>query len=176
MTLGYDKRDYFETEIKNRVDIVLPRKTSNILISGKSGSGKSQSCRWYIWQLLHSKESLVYLSDYKGGEEYEPFEGSASYASGERALAMIDDFYRLFTEIRRQKIRLEKHITLFVEEWFGLVSYAESQSKKLKSELLAHVGEILAVARGLNLGLMLAVQRACASVFDSGSGGQFRGV
>lgn len=96
MTLGYDKQDYFETKIKNKVDIVLPRKTSNILISGKSGSGKSQSCRWYIWQLLHNKESLVYLSDYKGGEEYEPFEGSASYASGERALAMIDDFYRLF--------------------------------------------------------------------------------
>ena len=34
MTLGYDKQDYFETEIKNKVNIFLPRKTSNILIAG----------------------------------------------------------------------------------------------------------------------------------------------
>ena len=70
MILGYDRNDWEQFQIKNPVEIVLPKKTSNILIAGKSGSGKSLSARWYLWQLLHNRESLVYIADYKAGEEY----------------------------------------------------------------------------------------------------------
>ena len=92
MILGYDRNDWEQFQIKNPVEIVLPKKTSNILIAGKSGSGKSLSARWYLWQLLHNRESLVYIADYKAGEEYEAFEGSPSYASGEKAFDMINGF------------------------------------------------------------------------------------
>ncbi|RHG73150.1 hypothetical protein DW243_04285 [Mediterraneibacter gnavus] len=176
MILGYDRNDWEQFQIKNPVEIVLPKKTSNILIAGKSGSGKSLSARWYLWQLLHNRESLVYIADYKAGEEYEAFEGSPSYASGEKAFDMINDFYQFFTEVRSRKLRLQQHYTLFIEEWFGLLTYAENQSKKLKTELMAKISELLSVARGLNIGVIIALQRADASLFGSGAREQFQCV
>ena len=94
MILGYDLEDWKQFQIKNPVEIVLPKKTSNILVSGKSGSGKSLSIRGWVWQLLHNRESLVYIADYKAGEEYEACEGSPSYAYGEQAFDMVDGFYQ----------------------------------------------------------------------------------
>ncbi len=176
MILGYDLGDWKQFGIKNSVEITLPKKTSNILIAGKSGSGKSLSARWNVWQLLHTRESLVYIADYKAGEEYEAFEGSPSYASGEQVFNMIDSFYQFFTEVRNGRIRLKKHYTIFVEEYFGLLTYAENQSKKLKTELMAKIGEILAVGRGLNIGIMLCVQRADSALFTSGTREQFQCV
>ncbi|WP_346662446.1 hypothetical protein [uncultured Merdimonas sp.] len=176
MILGYQLSDYQEYGLKVPVSITLAKQTSSILIAGKSGSGKSLSARWYLWQLLSSGESAVYISDYKAGEEYEAFEGSPAYASGQDAIQMILDFYDFFTEIRRRRIRLKKHYTLFIEEYFGLLTYAETQSKKLKTEIMSKVGEILAVSRALNTGLMVCVQRADAANFASGSREQFQAV
>ena len=169
MILGYDRNDWEQFQIKNPVEIVLPKKTSNILIAGKSGSGKSLSARWYLWQLLHNRESLVYIADYKAGEEYEAFEGSPSYPSGEQVFDMIESFYQFFTEVRTNRKRLKTHYTLFIEEWFGLLTYAESRDKKMKSKLLSMVGEILAVGRGLNIGVIIALQRADAAVAQESS-------
>lgn len=176
MLLGYRKSDYDRCNIKVPVNITLAKQTSNILIAGKSGSGKSLSTRWYLWNMLHTNESVCYIADYKGGTEYETFEGSLSYASGEEALKLIDDFYTFFTEVRNNRIRLSKHYTLFIEEWFGLLTYAETKNKKLKTELMAKVGEILSVARGLNLGIVLCIQRADSSNFSAGSREQFQCV
>jgi len=176
MILGYRMSDYQEYGLKVPVSIILAKQTSSILIAGKSGSGKSLSARWYLWQMLSSGESTVYISDYKAGEEYEPFEGLSAYASGSDAIQMIFDYYDFFTEIRSKRIRLEKHYTLFIEEYFGLLTYAETQSKKLKTEIMSKVGELLAVSRGLNMGIILCVQRADATNFASGSREQFQAV
>ena len=174
MKLGYYLHDYEECRIKIPLSITLPKKISNILIAGKSGSGKSQSLIWYIWEILSCKESVVYIADYKAGEEYEAFEGIPSYASGSCAIQMIRDFYEFFTVVRDSRIRLHKHYTLVIEEWFGLLTYCETQDKKLKNELMAKIGEILSVARGLNLGVVLCLQRADASLFSTGTREQFQ--
>ncbi len=176
MKIGYLLSDYVETGLQVPLCITLPRKTSNILIAGKSGSGKSLSARWYLWNMLHTGESLCFVADYKGGEEFETLEGSPSYASGEDAIKMIDDFYELFTTVRSNRVKLKRHYTLFIEEWFGLLTYAETHSKKLKTDLMAKVGELLAVSRGLNLGVIVCVQRADASLFSSGTREQFQCV
>lgn len=176
MLLGYDREDFEKYEIKIPVQIPLEKACSNVLIAGKSGSGKSLSARWYLWQLLYKQESVTFIADYKAGEEYEAFGGSPSYASGKDAIQMIRDFYEFFTEVRNHRIRLRKHYTLFVEEWFGLLTYAETQDKKLKTELMAKVGELLAVSRGLNMGVFLCVQRADSSNFSAGSREQFQCV
>ena len=52
MIIGYDKEDFQEFGVKNPVNIVLPKKTSSILVAGCSGSGKSLSMLFYIWQVL----------------------------------------------------------------------------------------------------------------------------
>lgn len=176
MIIGYHKEDFENYKIKVPVCITLEKKESNILITGKSGSGKSLSTRWYLWNMLHNKESVCYIADYKGGTEYETFEGTPAYATGEDAIKMIEDFYLFFTEVRKNRLRLTKHYSLFIEEWFGLLTYAETKNKKLKTELMSKVGEILSVARGLNLGIILCIQRADSSNFSSGARDQFQCV
>lgn len=176
MIIGYDAELWQKYHVRMPVCITLPKKTSNILVAGKSGSGKSLSARWYLYQMLHDRESRVYIADYKAGEEYEALEGSLSYASGEDAFQMVRDFYGLFQEIRRKRIRPSQHYTLFIEEWFGLLTYAEGRDKKLKAELMSMVGEILAVGRGLNFGVMLCVQRADSQHFSAGTRDQFQVV
>lgn len=86
---------------------------------------------------------------------------------------MILDFYDFFTEVRSKRLRLKQHYTLFIEEMSGLLNYAETQSKKLKTELQAKIGELLAISRGLNMGVIVCVQRADASLFSSGAREQF---
>lgn len=176
INLGYDAEVLHAYQIKVPVCTTLPKKTSHILVAGKSGSGKSLSARWYLYQMLYNRESRVYIADYKAGEEYEAFEGSPSYASGEEAFQMVRDFYGLFQEVRKNRLRLRTHYTLFVEEWFGLLTYAENRDKKWKAELMSMVGEILAVGRGLNFGVMMCVQRADASLFNTGMREQFQAV
>lgn len=176
MILGYRLDDYQECRIKTPVHVTLPKKTSSLLIAGRSGSGKSTAALWYIWNLLKRSESSVYVSDYKAGEEYEAFEGSPAYASGADAVEMIRDYYRLFCAVREHRARLRQHHTLFIEEWFGLLGYCENQSKKLKTELQQTVGEMLAVSRGLNMGIFCCVQRADAALFSQGAREQFQAV
>ena len=176
MILGYDRTDFLLCGLKLPRLLTFGEAISSLLIAGKSGSGKSLSLRWYIYQLLAEQESMVYVADYKGGSEYAPFEGSHAYASGEAAFRMIEDYYTFFTAARDHRIRSPTHYTLVVEEWLGILTYAETQSKKLRGELTAKIGEILAVGRGLNIGLILCVQRADAALFSNGSREQFQAV
>ncbi len=176
MVTGYLREEYSLHGIRVPITITLSRKISSILIAGKSGSGKSLAARWYLWNMLHTGESLCYIADYKGGEEYEAFEGSPSYASGEDALKMVNDFYDFFKTVRSSRIQLRKHYTLFIEEWFGLLTYAETKSKSLKAELMSKVGEMLAVSRGLDIGLLICVQRADVALFSNGAREQFQCV
>lgn len=176
INLGYLLLDYKEYEMKIPLPITMPKKTCNLLIAGKSGSGKSLSARWYLWQMVRKRESYVFIADYKGGEEYEMLEGSPSYASGEEAIQMIEAFYELFTRIRNRHRKPPRHLVLYIEEWLGLLTYAETKDKKLKNSLMAKIAEILSVGRGLDLGVVLTVQRADASLFCSGSREQFQCV
>lgn len=176
MNFGYLLHEYQAMGLKLPQRVTLGTSIAHLLIAGKSGSGKSLSLRWYLYQLLKNQESTIYIADYKGGTEYEAFEGSPSYASGLRAFDMVEQFYQFFSFVRNNRIRLKQHYTLVVEEWLGLLTYAETQDKKLRASLMAKVGEILAVGRGLNIGLILCVQRADASLFSNGSREQFQAV
>ena len=176
MMLGYQKKDLFVYNVKIPLIIKLPKKTSNILIAGKSGSGKSLSTLYYIAQLIKNDESLVFIADYKAGEEYEMLEVNGAYASGEEAVALIQKYYEFFSLIRERRVRLNNHYSLVIEEYSGLLNWLEMKDKKLKNVIMAMVAEMLSVGRGLNIGVILCVQRADATYFSNGARDQFQCV
>lgn len=177
MVLGYSLADWAEFHVKTPIVTDL-RKNPHCLITGKSGSGKSQSFLWYAFHILDNEESLLYLADFKAGKEYAPLKGSPSYACADDAVSMIYDYYDLYTVMRRRPNPDMPHITLAVEEWFGLLGYIESIDKKKKNDLMAKVGEILALGRGIGngIGIFLMVQRADSSNFSAGSREQFQNI
>ena len=67
MIIGYDAELWQKYHVRMPVCITLPKKTSNILVAGKSGSGKSLSARWYLFHMSYNRESRVYIADYKAG-------------------------------------------------------------------------------------------------------------
>ncbi|MBE7727479.1 MAG: hypothetical protein E7244_24800 [Enterocloster citroniae] len=121
---------------------------------------------------------MLYLSDFKQGKEYRALQGSASYSCADDAVSMIQDFYRLYSFMRQSPALSLPHVTLVIEEWFGLLGYIEGQDKKKKTDLMAKVGEILALGRGIGngIGVILMVQRADSSNFSAGSREQFQNI
>lgn len=176
MILGYDRKIWKEFKIKAPVRMTLGKNYAHLLLSGCSGSGKSYCALWYLWQLLYHHESNVYIADYKAGEEYSFLEGSPSYASGENAFQILEDFYQFFSEVRKNRIRLKQNYTLFVEEYFGILTYAETVSKKKKTEILTQISELLAVGRGLGIKIIICVQRADSNNFHAGARDNFQCV
>lgn len=166
MILGYLKNEYINYGVKVPVSITLAKQISSILICGKSGSGKTLSVEWYLWNMLNNHESIAFVSDYKADEALSFLEGSSSYASASEAVKMIEDFYEFFSVIRNNRIRLNTHYTIIIEEWAGLVN---SSPKQLKVQLQEKLAEIMMVGRGLNIGVILCVQRADATLFSSGA-------
>lgn len=177
MVLGYSLLDWEEYGIKTEIHTSL-NKNPHCLIAGKSGSGKSQSFLWYTYHILQKGESLLYISDFKSGREYHSLHGSSSYACADDAIAMIYDYYELYTQMRKGDCSKIPHITLAIEEWFGLLSYIESRDKKQKTDLMTKVGEILALGRGIGngIGIFLLVQRADSSNFSAGGREQFQNL
>lgn len=175
MKIAYDLAEWVEMGLKLPISISLPKKDAHLLIAGKSGSGKSLSCQYFMRQALKDAESQIFVADYKAGEEYAMLEGCPSYASGDTAVDMITDFYDFFQVLREKRRCPELHYTLFVEEYFGLLNFIEiKHGKKERTDLMQKVGELLAVSRGYNLGVWIAVQRADASLFAAGARDNFQ--
>ena len=120
----------------------------------------------------------MYLADFKAGKEYAPLKGCSAYSCADSAVSMIYNYYELYSEIRHHQNPEIGHVTLVIEEWFGLLSYIESIDKKQKNDLMAKVGEILALGRGIGngIGIFLLVQRADSSNFSAGSREQFQNL
>lgn len=177
MNLGYCLPDFEQYGIKRPILTDLVR-CPHTLISGKSGSGKSQTFLWYAYQMLMEKESWLYFSDFKGGKEYGQLRGNHAYAYADQAVQMIYDYYEVYTKFRKEADPACPHLTLAVEEWSGLLNYIESKDKKQKADLMGKVGEMLALGRGIGngIGIALMVQRADSSNFSAGSREQFQNI
>lgn len=177
MLIGYNLPEWENHAIKLPIQTDLS-KNPHSLITGKSGSGKSQSFLWYTYHLLDTGESMAYIADFKAGREYAPLRGCPSYTSADSAVEMIRKYYELYSLLRVCGGLKIPHMTLSIEEWFGLLGYMESRDKKLKTELMAKVGEILALGRGIGngIGITILVQRADSSNFSAGSREQFQNI
>ncbi|WP_312502924.1 hypothetical protein [Lacrimispora sp.] len=177
MVLGYSLGDWESYGIKTPITTNLI-KNSSCLIAGKSGSGKSLTFLWYTYGILKYKESLIYLADFKAGKEYNRLKTCSSYSYADNAIEMIRNYYDLYCKMRKTDSTNIPHITLAIEEWFGLLTYLETIDKKSKTEIMNMVAEILALGRGIGngIGIILLIQRADSSNFTSGSRDQFQNI
>lgn len=177
MILGYCLNEWEHYRMKIPVETTLS-KNPHVLITGKSGSGKSQSFLWYAYHILNIQESLLYICDFKAGIEYSYLRDNSSYTYADHAISMIHDFYELYSLMRVHSDFNIPHITLVIEEWFGLLTYMETIDKKKKNELMSKIGEVLALGRGIGngIGIFLMVQRADSSNFSAGSREQFQSI
>lgn len=175
MILGYSLSDWEECGIKTPINTDLIKNPSS-LIAGKSGSGKSLSFLFYTYGILKNKESFMYLADFKAGREYMDLRTCSSYSYADNAVETIRNYYDLYCYMRKADSPNIPHITLAIEEWFGLLTYLETIDKKSKIEIMSKVGEILALGRGIGngIGIMLLVQRSDSSNFISGGREQFQ--
>lgn len=171
MEIGKDLQEFRDVGISLPIVINL-RKSPHLLLTGRSGSGKTQAGAYYMAKAMASAESYFFISDYKADCQYRHLQGSFNYSTDEEAVQIIEDYYSLFTAIRENHVYPDSttHYTLLVEEYFGLLNYVEIKcGKKAKADLMGKIAELLAVARSFQFGVWISVQRAAAELFASGA-------
>ena len=153
------------------------------LITGGSGSGKSQSLLFIIGRMLQAfcqnKISVDFrLCDFKHSEDYQFLEDASypKYYGGMDCHAGIMEFYRDFSETRMKKNSEKKHHFLVIDEYQALVSYYTIRDKqdktKYSAEILSAVSEILMLGRNTQSGvwhIWVVTQVASATLFSNGS-------
>lgn len=152
----------------------------HMLITGSSGSGKSQALLYLIGKLIQAnKEIRIYVCDFKNSEDFSFLEPYSNYYAGQECYKGIMDYYKCFTEVREQGMDAPRHL-LIVDEYPAMVNYLQMQDKLNKSKrannILGAVSEILMLGRGIGFGVWIVTQRADNTLFSNGARDNFMGV
>lgn len=154
------------------------------LITGSSGSGKSQALLFIIGRMLQAfyendEEVDFRLCDFKSSEDYQFLEEISypKYYGGLDCYDGIMAFYKDFSESRMKKeIGKKKHHFLIIDEYQACVSYYSMKDKrdktKYSSEILSAVSEILMLGRNTRSGvwhIWVVTQVASATLFANGT-------
>ncbi|WKY44423.1 hypothetical protein Q5O14_17740 [Eubacteriaceae bacterium ES2] len=175
MIIGFDNEIWQRKGVKVPINIELGKDAHvHLLFAGQTGSAKSCTALQCAYRVLDTGEGRIFFADYKGGSEYRLLDGSRNYALGDDAIGMIIDFFDFYQTLRKNKVYLKNCNIIYIEEYFGLLSYVENtQSKKVRTELIAKVSELLSVSRGFSCGVWTLQQRAGAEFYASGSRDNF---
>ena len=154
------------------------------LITGGSGSGKSQAILFTLGRMLkecheHGLNVELYLCDFKYSEDYQ-FLSDASYPhyfGGLDCYNGIMGFYHNFSETRnKQGQDKTKHHFLIIDEYQALITYHTMKDKqdktKYSAEILSAIAEILMMGRNTQSGvwhLWVVTQVASATLFSNGT-------
>ena len=140
------------------------------LIVGPSGSGKTVFATTLLGKLaLYLQDPIIYIIDPKG-IDFTPFENCLHYYAVDNSIQGIENFFQLF-EARLHKTTLcKQHAILFVDELSSLII---SQPRKEADILKIKIARLLNISRALNISVIVALQRADASLFEYGARDNF---
>lgn len=176
MIFGYEKEPFC------RYGLALPIKLGiatypHVLITGASGSGKTQALLFLIGKLLQDcPDIILYVCDFKNSEDFAFLKEFSYYFAGQDCYQGIMDYYAKFLETRENGIK-EKRYILICDEYPAFINYLQMRDKtnktKYANDILGVVAEILMLGRGIAFGIWLITQRADSQLFANGARDNF---
>lgn len=150
------------------------------LITGSSGSGKSQAVLFLLGKLLQAVPDIeVHVCDFKNSEDFSFLKGYAHYYSGEDCYDGVINYYGLFCKARRGGTDKKRRL-LICDEYPALINFLQMKDKAEKTkkapDRLGAVAEILMLGRGIGFGLWVVTQRADSTLFSNGARDNFMAI
>ena len=176
---GYLKEPYHKYGLAVPVKLGIASHP-HALITGSSGSGKSQAVLFLLGKLLQAAPDIeVHVCDFKNSEDFSFLKGYAHYYSGEDCYAGVLNYYSLFCEARQGGTDKKRRL-LICDEYPAFLNYLQMKDKAGKTkkahDILGAVAEILMLGRGIESGIWIVTQRADSSLFSNGARDNFMAV
>lgn len=164
--LGYDYFQYKKYGIK--IPLYVP--IGHVIIVGGSGSGKSSTLIYYLYNIRKAVPVEFTILDFKKSGELEGITEPENYAEFEDCPDLIARFYEKFQSIPEGGDG-RCHI-LVIDEIAGLLSHLSlSKEGKAQADTIRQImSSLLMLGRSRNVFLWLVMQRYSANIFPASSG------
>ena len=149
-------------------------KVPNLLVVGKTGSGKSYALNVLMALFANfGKNVKLYICDYKNS--FPKLSSCPHFYGYNNAIEGIREVFDIFSErlSAPESERDKTPVVLIVDEYGALVS---AQDRKTVDEIKAKIGNMLFMGRSLGIKVLIGVQRADASYFQAGARDQFHAI
>lgn len=146
----------------------------NLLVVGKTGSGKSYALSVVLGIYARDPNVIIVICDYKMSS-FAQFADTPNFYGYENVVDGIRYVYQEFAErlAANDAERNEKIWVLLIDEYGALVS---AQDKKKADEIKTMVANMLFMGRSLGIRVLIGVQRADAEHFKAGARDQFTSI
>lgn len=179
MNWGYRRDNYYNNGIPMRIPLNI-KTHCHALITGSSGSGKSQALLFLIGMLIQSKPDIcIYVCDFKNSEDFRFLRPYSHYYAGNDCYEGVMEYYSQFSMIRESdEIDKQRYVLIF-DEYPSFINYLQMKDKQNKTrfanDILSAVSEILMLGRGTGggFGCWIVTQRSDSSLFANGARDNF---
>lgn len=175
----------YEKEPFARYGILIPVKLDiatypHALITGSSGSGKSQALLFLFGKLMQcNPDTTVYFCDFKYSNDFLFLEGYSHYYSGDKCYQGVMEYYDSFCQARITGNNQKRYLLIF-DEYPAFLNYLSTKDKqdktKKSNDILGVISEMLMLGRGILFGVWIITQRADASLFSNGARDNFMSI
>ncbi|WP_242303244.1 FtsK/SpoIIIE domain-containing protein [Bacillus cereus group sp. BfR-BA-01495] len=162
---------FYELQNKKKKIFLDWTKLPHALISGASGAGKTFASKYLLGSLVAQKPEIeLYIVDYKGDTDFEPFEDFQNCYRYNEAKDGILNFLDRFHQRQSGADTTRTPIYLFIDEFASFLTVLD---KKEAEDFKRRIAELLMLARSFNVHLIMALQRADSSYFVNGARDNF---
>lgn len=171
LVLGYDldRWNLYGEKCPIKTDI-SPATNTQKLFCGMSGSGKSYFEQQILAKLaLAQPDGKFYFADYKGDDSFDYLRNCPRYYSYKNTLAALDEVYDILNARLSGEDETRNPVTLVFDEYMANILALTAEDKKLASQAMGKVSEILLMGRSMSVRFICSCQRPDAVAFPVGS-------
>lgn len=173
MKFGYMLEEYKKRNEKIGLSVSV-ESHPHMIVTGASGSGKSNAITWLLSQYIQTVPANVSICDFKGGSEWNFLQNQPQYYGQNNCIEGIRKYYK---EFKQAKDTDEIYHLLVIDEYPAFISYLNTQDKlnktKICLEIQSMIFEILALGRSMKYAIWIISQRPDANLFINGSRDNF---